>query len=317
MPAAKKPATPPAGPAATADEQRKRWTEATDSIRKRADLTAKAIGALGATGIGAITLKQFSDLFPLPPSPDLALWLAIAGVFAGVVFLALAVALFSARFWKVTRPIFVGTDADEMEDVKDDAKEKARVAMVFDETARLNGAPTLTVYAARGRRLERVAAHAANAAVREKAAAEAAEIRADVLNAQARAAANVVRMRSVEAVTGDGAKALYALFVVAVLVFGVSTDYIDSERTQRVATAKACAEAIKAVRTDAPATAKLIPSICGGKAAVTTPTPTPPPTAKESVAAAAGSVASAIGECDDEQLCARLDKALAALAGTP
>src|SRR3954447_23859947 len=64
-------AAPPADAASTllteAQARSKHFAELTEGTRKRADLTAKALGALGTTAVSAIGIAKFADIFPLPP----------------------------------------------------------------------------------------------------------------------------------------------------------------------------------------------------------------------------------------------------------
>ncbi len=52
------------------------WSDATERIRARTDASAKALAALGTTGITAAGLSKFSDIFPLPSEPSRAQLLA-------------------------------------------------------------------------------------------------------------------------------------------------------------------------------------------------------------------------------------------------
>jgi hypothetical protein len=162
---------------------------------------------------------------------------------------------------RVSTPIFFRLDPDEMDDV--DKVEREKIRTIFQDVADLNDAENLEVYARRALRLQRVARHSTNAAVKALAETEANEIDGDVGAAQSRAAANVVRRRSHKAFLGRAWRP-YALFIASLLAFGVSADYLDSERTARITTAKDCAAAIKIVRESAPVTATLLPEICGG-----------------------------------------------------
>jgi hypothetical protein len=259
--------TPVASVTDVAVAQGKRWSDATASIRARTDLTAKLAGSLGTLGITAAGLSKFSDVFPLPADPSCAQRLAIVGVLGGLIAMAVAVACFTARLWKVSAPLFMSVDPDAMPDLDDD--ERPIVQRVYGETAVLNGVDSLSAYAARGARFERIAQDSSDDAVRKRLETDALQVRADVDATQARAATNVIRGRAKDALSGV-AYAIYALFVIALLAFGVGADYLDSERAGRVASAKSCAGAVKAVRDSSPATAKLIPTLCGGRKAVDT-----------------------------------------------
>lgn len=249
----------------------KRWITALEGLRKRTDTTAKTIGGLGTLAITAAGLSKFSDVFPLPPSPSAWQVLAILGVLAGLVAMGAAVAWFTVRLTKVASPIFMRSDPSAITDIS--LPERVMIATIYGEIATLNDASSFEAYATRGLRLQRVAQRGGSADVRSLAATEAKQVNADVLATQARAATHVVRQRAQDAIRGPGAVKAYVLFLVALLAFGIGADYLDSERTARVASARDCAEAITAIRTADPSTAtpapaKLLPKLCGGEASV-------------------------------------------------
>jgi hypothetical protein len=137
-------------------------------------LAAKSLGALGTLGLGAISLNKFSDIFPLPQSPSIWQLLAVVLVTAALLAMAAAVALMTARLWRVSAPIFM---SPQLESVQDDLadpdpanwkktrrvlkgkgksaaeKERERVAKIYGDTAALYDAESLEGYAARGLRL--------------------------------------------------------------------------------------------------------------------------------------------------------------------
>ncbi len=243
----------------------KRWSDATAAVRKQTDTTAKLVASLGTTGVTAAGLAKFSDIFPLPSRPSGWQAVAIAGVLLGLIALAVAVGRVTNRLWRVSSPVFMDIDADAMEDLDD--SERPIVRKIYEQTADLNVASSLRAYATRGHRFERVAERENDPEVVKKATADALQIRSDILATQARAATNVVRGRATDAIRGPATKWSYAIFLAGLLSFGVGADYLDSERSGRVATAKSCAEAAKAVRESAPNTAQLLPEVCGGKKA--------------------------------------------------
>jgi hypothetical protein len=82
------------------------------------------------------------------------------------------------------------------------------------------------------------------------------------------------------------------MFVVGLIVFGLASDYLDSEREGRVASAKNCADAIKAIQ-DAGAsdtTGRLLPTLCGGKAAAQKPKPEATPAPRTAVSETSAAV---------------------------
>lgn len=299
----------------------KRWSTATESIRTRTDTTAKGIAALGTTGITAAGLTKFSDVFPLPASPTLWQGLAICFVIAAFSALAAAVALFTARLAKVSSPLFMKAKAADISDAS--TEEQTVIADIYQETADLNDANTFEVYTARGSRLQRVAQSTPDAKIATLAATEAKQINADVVATQARAATNVIRKRAQDAIHGKDAWKPYALFIAGLLVFGFATDYLDSERSARVATAKSCAEAITAIRTADPTAAepppsRLLPKLCGGRSAVPKPAASAAATTQTETAGAVKDLATRYDACvtaakGKEPKCAEIKAAMHAV----
>jgi hypothetical protein len=294
------------------------WGAATKELRARADITSKALGGLGTTGLTAAGLTKFSDIFPLPATPSTWQDLAIAAIVAGLVAMAGAVAWFTMRLSNVSSPIFMRLDPEEMatplkvprgrssrcraENPDIDECERALVDAIYLNAARLNGAANLQQYALRGLRLQRIAQRSADKKVSALAAVEAKQINADVAAAQARALTNIVRGRADNAIRGKRALAAYSAFFIGLLAFGFATDYLDSERTQRITTAKSCGEAITAIRTADPDTpspppAALLPALCGGKAAVPKGAAPPPATAAAAVSGAVKSLGAQYDAC--------------------
>jgi hypothetical protein len=305
--------------ASSAADQGKLWAEATEKIRARTDTSAKALGALGTTGITAAGLSKFSDIFPLPASPSTEQLVAVAGVLAGLLLMAAAVGWMTAMLWKVSQPIFMSSNLPQMRAELADADQYRRLETIYRSAARLNDAEELEHYASRGLRLERVAYDSADPAVRKRAEEEALQIRNDVMATQARAATNVVRQRAYRAVRSKTTLAIFVLFLFGLISFGVASDYLDSERAARVASSKSCAEAVKAVRDSSPATAKLLPTLCGGKAAVAaTPeaSPTPLPSTQKQTSGAIRDLAARHEACvaaaapGDSSACASIKAAM-------
>jgi hypothetical protein len=321
--------------AATAAAQGKVWQDATDKIRTRTETTAKAVGALGTTAITAAGLSKFADIFPLPAWDDLsdAQGFAIAGVLGGLVLMAIAVLWLTARLWHVAQPIFMSPRLGRMKkelNPKDKRKgspkdEYERVERIYGEAAALNEAESLEQYMLRGHRAERNAyAEPLDSPQGKVAAAEADQIRNDVIATMSRAATHIVRQRAHDAINSPRTVLLYALFVLGLLCFGVGADYLDSERSDRVAKAKACAEAVKAIRdadpeTPAPVTAELLPELCGGKTAVPEAAEPSSPTPESETSGGASDIATRYGACivaaeGDATRCTQLRAALDAVS---
>jgi hypothetical protein len=332
--------------AESAAEQGKRWVAATESVRARTDVAAKSIGALGTLGLGAISLNKFSDIFPLPRWPSFWQILAVLLLIAGLLAMAAAVALITARLWRVSAPIFM---SPQLERVKEDladpdpaswkrirgllsgkappagVREYERVRTIYNEVAALNDADSLEIYAARGARFERIAQDLEDASLRQRAEAHALQIRNDVIAAQNQAHNGVVRFRATDALLSKVAAILYAMFVVGLIAFGLASDYLDSEREGRVASAKSCAEAIKAIKdADAPGTtAALLPKLCGGKAAAKKKEPAATPVAPTPAGETSGAVrdlgarydACVLAAKGDDTACAKLKNAIQAAMG--
>jgi hypothetical protein len=247
-----KTATAPKTGGQAAKERMQRFNEVADRLRQRADVTAKTLGALGTTVVTAVGISKFSDIFPLPEG---AQWIAGAVIF-GFVLMASAVAAFSYRLWRVNEPIFWRSDLDLVTDLW--GGERESVEPIYEEMGRLNETGTLRAYEARADRLERISKRISDSEWITELKDRADEIRGEVSSTHARANLRVVRRRLSKALTGFWARVFYGFFVVGVLLFGIGADYLQSERSDRIALAKNCAEA----RT-AKALESQLPSICG------------------------------------------------------
>lgn len=316
-------AAPPSNLSSAAADQGKLWAEATEKIRARTDTSAKALGALGTTGITAAGLSKFSDIFPLPAAPSTEQLVAVGGVLVGLLLMAAAVGWMTAMLWKVSQPIFMSSNLPQMQAELNNADQYQRVATIYGSAALLNDSEDLEHYASRGLRLERVAYDSADPAVRKRAEEEALQIRNDVMATQARAATNVVRQRAYRAVRSKTTLGIFVLFLLGLISFGVASDYLDSERAGRVASAKSCAEAVKAVRESSPATAKLLPTLCGEQAVATTPkaSSTPVPSVQKETSGAVKDLAARYEACTtaagpgDASACASIAAAMRAAVG--
>jgi hypothetical protein len=266
-------ATPAAAQPGGVTDRAKRWTDMSESVRQRAESSSKAIGSIGTAALSAVGIAKFGEIFPLPPAGEMGwLWVAVIGVPLGFVAMALSIAWYSARMWKVNEPIFMQLDPGAMDDIT--ASERTRVLAVYRASAQAHGCDELSEYAARADELQAKALAEADTAERAALLDDARVIRADVDEAQARAMVNVVRLRGRDAVLGPRARMVYGTFLVGLLAFGIGTDYLNSERSARITAASDCAAAVKAVRESSPATTRLLPALCGKHPVTTLPAKT-------------------------------------------
>jgi hypothetical protein len=158
--------------------------------------------------------------------------------------------------------VFMRTDVDDMVDVGDiTSDERPEVEAVFRRWAHFNGVESLPVYEAQGARIRRTAEWSADQDEKKRRLALADSIDDDIRNAFGIAALHVVRSRTTNAVTGLGAWVAYSLILLGIVGFALGTDYVSSERTERVTIAKNCADATTAG-------VKALPPFCssGGQA---------------------------------------------------
>lgn len=253
----------------------KRYTEEAESLRQRSDLAAKVLVGAGSTLITAIGIAKFSDLYPLPPA-DAIPWLdgvpwkhlpgfrthvelAILGVIVGFALMIATVMWIASRYWKVTEPLPMRSDLNRIRlngSKRLEGEERRLVEDAYDDMARLNDVSSLLAYEARAHRLERVAKWLPIKEA-EQVRSEATLIQTEVLTTHTQARLRILRRRVASAVRGPWAIVLYAMFVVGVVMFGLGTDYLSSERADAITVAKACADA-RAVDK-----AVDLPAICG------------------------------------------------------
>jgi hypothetical protein len=284
----------------------KRANETAEMLRQRSDLAAKVLAAAGSTVVTAVGIAKFSDIWPLPPASWKSV-LAVLAVIFGFSAMAFAVLSVAYRYWRLNRYIPFRSDlslvSGELSEEEQDV-----VCPLFDELADLNDVDSVAAYEARAHRLERIAKWLPKEEA-ELVRGEAALIQTEVLATFARARVRVLRDRVTTAVRGSGAVALYVLFGIAVVAFGLGADWLHSERTETVTVAKACADA----RAVATVIEKALPDICLE------------PTAKEEVPSmvsvqiseATEHLAAALTEClavaDSETSCEPIKEAMSAL----
>lgn len=237
------------------------------SIRARADLTAKAFASLATTAVTAVGIVKFGDVFPLPNNG----WAYVAVLFVIAAFLGMgaAIAFFTSRLWRVAEPIVTRSDPALMADDLRDDKERSIVDAIYGEIAAMNSAPTLAVLEARGQRLARIADRLGAAGA--DATKGARDIEAGVQAAFARASLLIARHRASAAVTSASSLWMYLVFVVSFVAFGMASDYLESERSDRIAVVKACGEAETANK------GAELPPICPSSSADSPPSPAPNP----------------------------------------
>lgn len=252
-PASGAPEPPPSPGTSLIDQavdQGKRFSDAADKIRQRADTSAKTLAALGTTAVTAVGVAKFADIFP---AEGQGLW--VVALLAGFAAMVIAILLFSSRLWNVNQPLFTTSNATTMTDLdagwrwrrpKPD-KEQVEVRRVYEDMARLNAAPSLQAYEARALRFERIAERSVDGVKSKRLLDRAALIRAEVRATQSRAAALVIRKRAWKAATGPAVAAIAALFVIGLMSVGISADALESARGQ-TDRAKVCAESLDLVR---------------------------------------------------------------------
>jgi hypothetical protein len=263
------------------------YRETGERIRARVDRNAKLLGSLGTIAVTAVGLAKISDLFPLSSTTESRIWFGLA-VF-GFVLAVAAVLYVATRLSKVGEPIVMRSDLDEVcVENKLSRKERARVASSFKRTADLNRVDSLAAYEAAQHRLRRIARRTDDPAAKAGLEADAAAIATDLGVTFAGAWVDLLRRRAARAVRGAGAWVAYTVFVAGFLLFALGTDYVQSDRSDRLALIEKCAKARKA-----DAAAKL-PSICSEPAPAAEP---PAPTAVEVRATISSALLKALQDC--------------------
>jgi hypothetical protein len=233
-----------------AADMNERFRDAVESVRKRAEATAKGLVALGTTVLTAIGIAKFSDVFPLPPG--YGAYAAIGILIGSFVLMALVIVFFTLKLWRLTEPLVMASHPDEIVDLKGKQKELDRVNEVYDQVADAHNVESLSAYEAGADRLDRIAQRTSDEHEAERLADEATMIRTEVITAMGRAALAVMRYRTARAIRGRGALVVYLAFFVAVLAFGLSADWLESARAGEVKVATDCAGAQKGGATRSP-----------------------------------------------------------------
>jgi hypothetical protein len=269
-----------------ASDALKRFSTTAETLRARTDLAGKTLAAGGSALVTAVGIAKFSDIWPFPGGPGS--WVAVIVVVVGFLTMGFSVLLFAKRFWDLNQPIVFRSELSLMPHLSTSERTDL-VEPLYGEVAALNGARSLAAFEARAHRMERVARWlpSPEAAI---ARAEAVLIQTEVLAIVTQAKVRVLRQRINAAVTDSGARNLAIAFAIGVIAFGWGADFLASERTDKVAVAKACADA-RAVDEIVEDT---LPDICGEPPDATSPAPA---TVSDRLAAANASLATALAEC--------------------
>jgi hypothetical protein len=259
--------------------QAKRFSEAADTLRGRTDLAAKALGGLGTAAVSAIGIAKVSDIYPLPPGEGI--W--VVRLLLGFVLMVVAILALTRRFWTANRPLLPTSDPCKMrnktkgrwwtrwwtrwrkrnktESEIDDNEMKMMCAVYEDAVAHaafsVGPRERLKEYEKRADDLERETQTRWGQVGLDAKRRQVARMRAEIDKAQQRAKLVVVRRRLNHTLTRPAAGIWAALFVIGLVGFGASADRLESQRTDPIATAKSCADAVTAgVRPEA------LPPIC-------------------------------------------------------
>ena len=293
-----------------AEGQIERFSALANGLLSRADLTAKAAAGLGSGGLTAIGIAKVADVYPFEGPNG---WLF--GLFGGFLAMALAVAFFTRRLWRLQAPTVMRSTPWEIRDLDDE--EEALVADVYAEIARLNDVASLRAYEARAHRLSRVADLLGETPLGKALAAEASLIALEVLATLARARLSVIRRRTTRSILGFRAILVYFAFLAGLVLFGVAADALEAKRSGEAQIAKTCGEALKAGASSLPSACDpYVPPGSGGEAGTAAPGEEID-TAAEQLAAqrtACRRAARKAGE-DPSASCTAIDRALAALTG--
>jgi hypothetical protein len=258
-----------------------------DKVRERADRTAKGVAGIGTTVLTAIGIASVADVFPAPHNPRCSWWSALAIMVGAFLALAGGIAFFTNRLWKLNQPITITPDPERMKQTKAiEGSEYDEVKELFDRQARSLGAETLAMYDARAQRYGRIAEWAAPED-EKRFSAKACAMIAEVQAVEARARSMLVRKRAKGAISDKKAFFAYFGFVVAIVAYGMSADYLKAVRGDDVTTAKSCADAQEAG-------VQHLPTICNNWKI----SAKKPPTPAEAVAAAVSSLGTALAECE-------------------
>ncbi|HEV2790984.1 MAG TPA: hypothetical protein VGV69_06765 [Solirubrobacterales bacterium] len=293
-----------------ATDRAERHRTAIESIRSRTDLSAKGLAVVGTAAVSAVGYAELADVFPYGGP-----WWGAPLLVAGVVGMVAAFVCLSKRFSSASEVIPTTVDPEETIALnKLDAREEEIVRSAYKGMADLNDVESLPAFQARAHRFERIAERLGpDDNLVDPLRANADLVMSEIQAVQARVGALILKKRAKEATSGWRTVSLVFLFIASWYLTALAADKIESERTEKIEVAKACADAREA-------DAIGLPSICG-----------PAPEGKEEeTVSSADSVDDAIIELaksrktcfkavakarEDPSRCVPLQAALAALNG--
>lgn len=254
-----------------------------DSLRNRLDLFGKSLAGIATLGTTAVGLSEVGDMLPTADWGWVLLACAALGLAAGsAIFIAV-------RLMSVARPVFVSSDLQGISN-----EESKEVRPVFEAAASRFGYRSLIGLEERERSLRSAATRATTEQERARRTALADEAKTEVEQALARGQVVVIRRRAAQAVGDTLARWLYGAVIVGLIGFAVASDAASSDRTDRVAAAKACGEARKSGATAGEL--KRTNEICDAEPAKA-PAAADPPTPAAARATLAAELAAALKAC--------------------
>jgi hypothetical protein len=254
-----------------------------DSLRNRVDLFGKTLAAIATLGTTAVGLSEVGDMLPTTSWGWVLLACAALALAAG------SAIWIAVRLMSVARPVFVSSDLQGLT-----PSEGEEVRPVFEAAASRFGYRSMIGLEERERSLRSAAARAATEEERARRTALADDVKGEIEQALARGQLVVVRRRATDAVSDVLARWLYVFVIAGLILFAVASDAASSDRTDRVAAAKACGEAREAGATEGEL--KRTNEICDAKAANAAPG-ADPPTASVARATLAAELATTLKAC--------------------
>jgi hypothetical protein len=257
-----------------------------DALRLRVDLFGKALAAIATLGTTAVGLTKISDLFP---ARGWSGWVFVVAACLGLTFAALAAISVAVRLMRVARPIFMHADMERSKELDDDEYRDA-VEPVFKAAAERFGYTSLMGLQERERSLRNAASRTTDKDEHARRTALADEVKAEIEQALGQGQVVVIRRRATNAVSGCGAWLRYVVVIGGLVIFAAGADKVSSDRTDPIASAKACGEArtAGATREELEAT-----KVCKGPAAQEPK----PPSAAEARAQITAKLAATLQAC--------------------
>jgi hypothetical protein len=223
--------TPPSGGRPASD-----FRDIADALRTRVDLFGKTLAAVATLGTTAVGLSKIGDLFPAKGNLE---WVIAACT--GLAIAALAAIWVAIRLMRVARPIFVRADLESVEEL--DSRERKAVQPVFEAAAKRFGYTSLVGLEEREQNLRSAASHTTDKDERTRRTALADAVKTEIEQALAIGQVVVIRRRAANAVSGPLTWLLYFSVIGGLIAFAIGTDKVSSDRTDPIASAKACGEA--------------------------------------------------------------------------